>query len=90
MEVVLLMISLNFIEADGMFRFTLYIIPYFIIGHDILIKAVKGIRNRQPFDENLLMAIATLGAIALALYRSGDYVEAIAVPCVFFIFFFFS
>ena len=62
-----------------MFRFTLYIIPYFIIGHDILIKAVKGIRNRQPFDENLLMAIATLGAIALALYRSGDYVEAIAV-----------
>ncbi|WP_027396433.1 heavy metal translocating P-type ATPase [Anaerovibrio lipolyticus] len=74
-----IMIALNFIEADGMFRFTLYIIPYFIIGHDILIKAVKGIRNRQPFDENLLMAIATLGAIALALYRSGDYVEAIAV-----------
>ena len=74
-----IMIALNFIEVDGMFRFILYIIPYFIIGHDILIKAVKGIRNRQPFDENLLMAIATLGAIALALYRSGVYVEAIAV-----------
>ncbi len=74
-----IMIALNFIEVDGMFRFTLYIIPYFIIGHDILIKAVKGVRNRQPFDENLLMAIATLGAIALALYHSGDYVEAIAV-----------
>ncbi|ORU01193.1 Copper, lead, cadmium, zinc and mercury transporting ATPase [Anaerovibrio sp. JC8] len=75
----LIMTALYFIPAEGVFRFTLYIIPYFIIGHDILLKAAKGIKNRQPFDENLLMAVATLGAIVLALYRSGDYVEAIAV-----------
>ena len=55
-------------------------IPYFIIGYDILLKALKGIRNRQVFDENFLMAVATVGAIVLALYeQSGDYTEAIAV-----------
>ena len=58
----------------------LYLIDYLIIGYDILIKAIKGIRNRQIFDESFLMAIATVGAIALALYdRSSDYTEAIAV-----------
>ncbi len=58
----------------------LYLIDYLIIGYDILIKAIKGIRNRQIFDESFLMAIATVGAIALALYdRSNDYTEAIAV-----------
>ena len=55
-------------------------LPYLIIGYDILIKAAKGIKNGQVFDENFLMAIATVGAIALALYdKSGDYTEAIAV-----------
>ncbi len=60
--------------------FLLYMIPYLIIGYDILKKAVKGILNRQVFDENFLMAIATLGAIAIALVnKNGDYTEAIAV-----------
>ncbi len=61
-------------------RFVLYLIPYLIIGYDILRKAFKGIINRQVFDEAFLMAVATIGAIALALYSgSGDYTEAIAV-----------
>lgn len=61
-------------------QFVLYLVPYLIIGYDILLKAVKGIRNGQVFDENFLMAVATVGAIALALYeKSGDYVEAIGV-----------
>lgn len=59
--------------------FGLYMIPYITIGYDILLKAFKGIRNRQPFDECLLMAIATIGAIAIGLIDSGDYVEAVAV-----------
>ncbi len=75
-----MMIILHFIPVFGVLRFALYLIPYIIIGYDILIKAAKGIKNRQVFDENFLMAIATIGAIALALYdRSGDYTEAIAV-----------
>ena len=60
--------------------FLLYMIPYWIVGNDILLKAWKGIRNGQVFDENFLMAVATIGAIAIALIsRSGDYTEAIAV-----------
>lgn len=66
--------------VSGPLRFVLYLIPYLTIGYDILIKAGKGIWNRQVFDENFLMAIATVGAIALAIYeKSGDYTEAIAV-----------
>ena len=75
----LILVGLHFVPAKGLVRFGLYLIPYLIIGYDILIKAFKGIKNRQAFDESLLMAIATIGAIALALYSSGDYVEAIAV-----------
>ena len=75
-----LLIALNFIPATGILRFVLYLIPYFIIGYDILLKALKGIKNRQVFDESFLMAVATIGAIAVALYeQSGDYTEAIAV-----------
>ena len=75
-----LLVILNFTPAAGWLRFTLYLVPYFVIGYDILIKAGKGIRNRQVFDENFLMAVATIGAIALAVYEgSGDYTEAIAV-----------
>lgn len=74
-----LIILLKFVSCDGILRFLLYMVPYLIIGYDILIKAFKGIKNRQPFDESLLMAVATIGAIALALYENGDYVEAIAV-----------
>ncbi|MBO4900158.1 MAG: heavy metal translocating P-type ATPase, partial [Lachnospiraceae bacterium] len=61
-------------------KFVLYLAVYLLIGYDILKKAFKGIKNRQVFDENFLMAIATIGAFALAIYsKSGDYVEAIAV-----------
>ena len=75
----LLMIVLHFVPAKGAARFVLYLLPYLVIGYDILIKAFKGIKNRQPFDESLLMAIATVGAIVIALMDSGDYTEAIAV-----------
>ena len=75
-----LTIGLHFLPVTGILQFVLYMIVYVIIGYDILRKAFKGIKNKQPMDECLLMAIATVGAIALALYqRSGDYVEAIAV-----------
>ena len=74
-----LMIGLHFLPVDGYIRFFLYLIPYLIIGYDILIKAFKGIKNRHPFDESLLMAVATSGAIAIALCGDGDYTEAIAV-----------
>ena len=76
----LLMIILNFIPAEGALRFVLYLIPYLIVGYDILLKAARGIINGQVFDECFLMATATVGAIALAIYeKSGDYTEAIAV-----------
>ena len=74
-----LMIGLKFVPIEGIPRFLLYLIPYFIIGYDILKKAGKGILNRQVFDENFLMAVATIGAIAVALTENGDYTEAIAV-----------
>lgn len=74
-----LMIFLNFLPVQGMVRFALYLVPYLVIGYDILIKAWKGIRNRQAFDESFLMAVATIGAMALAVYEDGDYTEAIAV-----------
>ena len=74
-----LMIGLSFLPVEGGLRFLLYLIPYFIIGYDILRKAFKGIKNRQPFDESLLMSIATIGAIAIAVCDDGDYTEAIAV-----------
>ena len=57
-----LMVALAFIPVTGVLRFVLYLVPYLIIGYDILIKAYKGIRNRQVFDENFLMAVATVGA----------------------------
>ena len=69
-----LLVLLNFLPVDGYLRMALYMIPYLVIGYDILKKAFKGIRNRQVFDENFLMAVATIGAIAL-----GDYQEGTAV-----------
>ena len=60
-------------------RLALYLVDYLVIGYDILRKAYKGIRNGQVFDENFLMAVATLGALALAVYENGDYLESIAV-----------
>lgn len=75
-----MLVALNFISVTGWLRMLLYLAAYLIIGYDILKKAGKGILNGQVFDENFLMAIATIGAIALAIYeKSGDYNEAIAV-----------
>lgn len=74
-----LMIILHFVPVKGVIRFLLYLIPYFVIGYDILRKAFKGIMNHQVFDENFLMAVATVGAIIVALSENGDYTEAIAV-----------
>lgn len=70
----------NFIPVTGIWKFLLYLAAYLVIGYDILKKAGKGILNRRVFDENFLMAIATVGAFLLAIYtKSGDYNEAIAV-----------
>ena len=75
-----LLIALNFIPVKGILRMILFLIPYLVIGDDILKKAGKGILNRQVFDENFLMAVATIGAIAIAIYdRSGNFNEAVAV-----------
>ena len=70
----------NVIPVTGILRLLLFLAAYLVIGYDILKKAGKGIKNRRVFDENFLMAVATVGAFALAIYdRSGDYNEAIAV-----------
>lgn len=69
-----LMVVLSLLPIDGWLKFVLFMIPYLVIGHDILLKAWKGILNRQVFDENFLMAVATIGAILL-----GDYREGVAV-----------
>ena len=75
-----MLIALKLIPVTGVLQLALYLVAYWVIGYDILKKAWKGILNRQVFDENFLMAVATIGAFALAIYeRSGDYVEAIAV-----------
>ena len=75
-----MLIVLHFIPITGILQLTLYLLTYLIIGYDILKKAGRGVLNKQIFDENFLMAIATLGALALAIYdRSGDYNEAISV-----------
>ncbi len=75
-----LVILLHFLPVQGILRFLLYMVPYLVIGYDILLKAWKGILNRQIFDESFLMAVATIGAIVIALYeKSGDYNEAVAV-----------
>ncbi|WP_298777587.1 heavy metal translocating P-type ATPase [uncultured Fretibacterium sp.] len=74
-----MMAALHFAPARGLLRFALYLVPYLVVGYDILIKAVKGLVRRRPFDECLLMAVATVGAMALAVYEDGDYAEGIAV-----------
>ena len=74
-----LLIAVSLAPSEGVLRFALYMVPYLIIGYAILLKAGKGIKNRQVFDENFLMAVATVGAIVLAVTGDGDYTEAIAV-----------
>ena len=74
-----MMLLLAFLPTEGWLRFGLYMIPYLTIGYDILMNAALGIYHKQIFDENFLMAIATVGAIVLALIGEGDYTEAVAV-----------
>ena len=74
-----MIVAFALLPVGGIARFVLYLIPYLVIGYDILWKAIRGIRNRQVFDENFLMAVATVGAMIIAVTQSGDYVEAIAV-----------
>lgn len=76
----MLLVSLAFAPVTGPLRLALYLIPYLLVGYDILLKAAKGIRNGRVFDDNFLMTVATLGAIAIALYDdTGEYTEAVAV-----------
>lgn len=76
----MLLVSLAFAPVTGPLRLALYLIPYLLVGYDILLKAAKDIRNGRVFDENFLMTVATLGAIAIALYDdTGEYTEAVAV-----------
>ncbi|MBR1647872.1 MAG: cadmium-translocating P-type ATPase [Selenomonadaceae bacterium] len=74
-----LLIALNFVETAGVTRFIFYLVPYLIVGYDILLKAFHGLKNLRALDESLLMTIATVGAFALAIHDDGDYNEAIAV-----------
>ena len=74
-----MMIALAFVPTEGILRFCLYMVPYLVIGYDILRKAGLGIYHKQVFDENFLMAIATVGAIIIAITGDGDYTEAVAV-----------
>ena len=74
-----LMILLGLLPVTGLWRFLLYLLPYFVIGYDVLWEAAIGIWNRQVFDENFLMAVATVGALVLGVLQTGDYVEAVAV-----------
>lgn len=72
-------ILLEFISLDGIMNLICYLVPYFVVGYDIIKKAFKGIKNKRAFDENFLMTVATMGAIIIAVLGKGDYVEAIAV-----------
>ena len=80
----LILVVIALAPIEGALRAALYLVPYIVVGYDILLKAVKGIKNRRPMDENFLMATATLGAFALAIWEEaeggrGDFTEAVAV-----------
>ena len=74
-----MLVVLEFVPADGWMKFALYMIPYLLVGYDILLEAAHGVWNRQMFDECFLMAVATVGAVVLAVTQTGDYLEAVAV-----------
>ena len=76
---VLLIVFNFFIDAPKFLKPILFLIPYLIVGYDILLKALRGIKNREIFDENFLMAVATVGAFCLAIFYTDDYIEAVAV-----------
>ncbi len=74
-----LLAALSTAPVTGWLRLALYLVPYLLVGYDILRKAFKGICNGRVFDENFLMVVATIGAIAIALYdQTGDYTNAVA------------
>ena len=75
----IMLVALNFVDVRGVGKFLLYLVPYAVVGYDIVLKAVHGLKNRRPLDESLLMTIATVGAFMLAIHDDGDYTEAIAV-----------
>lgn len=74
-----MLVVIRFMPVHGLVRFLLYLVPYLTVGYDILKKAWKGLIRGRALDENFLMAVATIGAMALAIYEDGDYTEAIAV-----------
>ncbi|MBE8955514.1 MAG: cadmium-translocating P-type ATPase [Quinella sp. 2Q5] len=74
-----LLIGLNFVDVGGVGKILLYLVPYAVVGYDIVLKAIHGLKNRRPLDESLLMTIATVGAFALAIHDGGDCNEAVAV-----------
>ncbi|MBE8953135.1 MAG: cadmium-translocating P-type ATPase, partial [Quinella sp. 1Q7] len=75
----IMLVALNFVDVRGVGKFLLYLVPYAVVGYDIVLKALHGLKNRRPLDESLLMTIATVGAFMLAIHDDGDYTEAIAV-----------
>ncbi|MBR2733528.1 MAG: cadmium-translocating P-type ATPase, partial [Selenomonadaceae bacterium] len=75
----IMLVALNFVDVSGVGKFLLYLVPYAVVGYDIVLKALHGLKNRRPLDESLLMTIATVGAFMLAIHDDGDYTEAIAV-----------
>ena len=76
---IILLVILNFVPVNGLTKFALYLVPYLISGYDVLLEALDGIKKREPLDENFLMSIATIGALCLAYYEDGNYLEASAV-----------
>ena len=74
-----LLLVISQLPLHGVPRLLAYLAPYLLVGYGVLREAAEGLMHREPFDENLLMAVATLGALALAIYEDGDYNEAIAV-----------
>ena len=76
---IVLTVAVYFIPSSGIIKLVLYVVPYIIVSYDVVIKAFKGVINRQPFDENLLMTIATIGAFIIAFIDGDDYLEAISV-----------
>ena len=76
---VAMLLGLQLVPAVGLVKFFLYLVPYLVMGYDILLEALEGIRRRQVFDVNFLMAVATIGALVIGLSSTGDYTEAVAV-----------
>ena len=74
-----LLVVLHFVPVAGVAKLLLYLVPYLVMGYDVLLEAWEGIRNREVFDENFLMTVATIGALVLGVTSTGDYVEAVAV-----------